>query len=112
MNLIKRAPRDKEHPYVQVSKQPLDDKALSLSGKGLLVFILSKPDDWQVYVDALAKELKESKNTVARYINELIERRYCVRTLRSRGTGGTFSGYDYIFFETLEQREEWGNEHA
>ena len=112
MNLIYRAPRGKDCPYVIMARQTLYDTALSLKGKGLLTFILSKPDDWQVHVDALSRELKESKNTIAGILNELITLGYCIRQRALRGETGRFGGYDYIFFETLEQREEWDTEHG
>jgi predicted transcriptional regulator len=108
MNLIYKAAKDKDHPYVMILRDTLYDRDLSLKAKGLLVFILSKPDDWQIYVDALAKELKESKNTVGAIINELRDRGYCIRTRRT-GSGGRLDGYNYMIFENLKDREDWEN---
>ena len=106
MNLIYRSTKDKEHPYVMVLRETLYDKNLSLKAKGLLCFILSKPTDWQIYVIALAKELKESKNTIASTLKELIDTGYCVRKYHVR-TEGKFNGFDYIIFESLNERKEW-----
>ena len=112
MNLIYKAQKNAAHPYVMILRETLYDKDLSLKAKGLLCFILSKPDDWHIYVRSLAAELKESKNTVAGIINELIEKRYCVRSVHVRDISGAFAGYDYLVFESMDQRNVWEDKHA
>ena len=107
MNLIYKAKKDAEHPYVMILRETLYDSNLSLKAKGLLCFILSKPDDWHIYVRSLSQELKEDKNTIARILNELIEHGYCLRQTQSRNVQGQYIGYDYIFFESKEEREKW-----
>ena len=37
----------------------LRDKNLSYKAKGLLSFMLSLPDDWEIYVDELIKQFDE-----------------------------------------------------
>ncbi len=112
MNLIYKAKKDADHPYVMILRETLYDLSLSLKAKGLLCFILSKPVDWQIYVTALSKELKESKSTVANTINELIECGYCIRQKHHRNDKGYFQGYDYIFFENKGEREKWKKKHT
>ena len=107
MNLIYRATKDKDHPYVMVLKETLYDKTLSLKAKGLLCFILSKPENWQICVTGLSTELKESRNTVANTLNELISAGYCLRQKHERTEHGYFKGYDYIVFESLSERKIW-----
>ena len=111
MNLIYRAAKNKEHPYVMILKKTLYDTNLSLKAKGLLCFILSKPDDWKIYIDALARELLESRNTIATTLRELIQKGYCIRQKSVRTEAGKFTGYDYIVFESLEERKVWNNEY-
>ena len=112
MNLIYRATKDKDHPYVMVLKETLYDKTLSLKAKGLLCFILSKPDDWKIFIDALSRELLESRNTIASILNELIDKGYCLRQRSLRTEKGKFTGYDYIIFESLEERKAWNEKHS
>ena len=112
MNLIYKAQKNAAHPYVMILRETLYDKNLSLKAKGLLCFILSKPDDWQIYVRSLAAELMESKNTVGSIINELIEKGYCVRSERNREKSGAYNGYDYMVFESLQQRKELEDKHV
>ena len=107
MNLIYKAPHDKAHPYVMIQRETLYDANLTLKAKGLLCFILSKPDDWQVYVRSIADEIKEDKNTVARILNELIAEGYCLRQKHTRNVHGQYIGYDYIFFESKGEKEKW-----
>ena len=107
MNLIYRAKKDVAHPYVMILRDAVYDINLSLKAKGLLCFILSKPDDWQVYVRSIAAEVKEDKNTVSRILNELIAEGYCIRQRHNRNVQGQYIGYDYIFFESKGEKEKW-----
>ena len=57
--MIIRFKKDTDNPYVMIRKEMLLDKALSLKAKGLLAFLLSKPDDWQIYLDKLEQGAKD-----------------------------------------------------
>ncbi len=112
MNIIYRAPKDAQHPFVMVLRDTLYDQRLSLKAKGLLCFILSKSDGWHINIRGLATELKESKNAIAGVLNELIEHRYCIRGERERGPDGLFLSYNYIVFESAEERKKWEKKHG
>ena len=43
---IIRAPRSAEHPYFACRRAPAQDEALSWEARGVLWYLLSKPDDW------------------------------------------------------------------
>ena len=109
--MIKREPKDAEHPYTMIDNGVFDDPDLSLKAKGLLAYLLSKPDDWKFYVDQLARCLKEHRNTIARIMQELIDAGYCERT-EIRGKDGRFSGYDYDVYETKIRAQEYSTGHA
>jgi len=94
---IFRVAHDRENPYLQVSKEMLRDPELSLKAKGLLSFMLAKPDDWSTYLAKLASELKESRNCIARIVEELRAQGYCERTTIKEGN--LIAGYDYAFHE-------------
>ena len=49
--------------YTKVSNELLKDKELSLPAKGLLITMLSLPDDWSYSTLGLTSIVKESKNT-------------------------------------------------
>lgn len=58
-------------PFTQVANDVLNDKNLSLNAKGLYAYIYSKPNGWDFSYIRIASELKESKNSVLKYIQEL-----------------------------------------
>ncbi len=112
MNLIYKAKKDAAHPYVMILRETLYDIDLSLKAKGLLCFILSKPNDWNIYAEGLAKELNHSKTAILNILNELINQGYCIRKRHPRNENGYWQGYDYIFFESRGERKKWEGKFA
>ncbi len=95
VNIIRIKKRD--NPFVQIDKGPLNDPELSLKAKGLLAYLLSMPDDWQIYVRELSKHHKDGKYSVGQALNELIKAGYCRRQKRMQGN--LICGYEYRIFE-------------
>lgn len=96
--MIKRAPRPQANFYV-LSKSISEDKRLSWAARGLLVYLLGKPDNWQVSVQALVDEVADSAKPTRRdgtyaLVDELIECGYITRTA-NRGSDGRMHGYIY-----------------
>lgn len=87
----------KENPYVQIDKTVLNDARLSWKAKGLMAFLLSKPDHWEINVKNLIKQAKDGKEAVYSGINELITFGYIVRA-ESRHKG-RFSQIVYLIYE-------------
>ena len=102
--MIIRFKKDSENPYVMVYKGMPEDELLSLKAKGLLLYILTKPDDWQIYIKQLASKLKESTNTIARIIRELRKQGYCHRT-KIREVNGILTGYEYNIYEKRREKD-------
>ena len=96
--MIIRFQKGTENPYVMIRKDMFEDPDLSLKAKGLLGYILTKPDDWKIYIDEFAARLKENRHTVGRIFQELIDNGYCERN-EIRGEDGRFEGYDYTVYE-------------
>lgn len=87
----------RENPYVQIDKTVLNDERLSWKAKGLMAFLLSKPDDWEINIANLIKQSKDGKESVYSTITELIQYGYIVRnTTRNRGR---FARIEYLIFE-------------
>lgn len=57
--------------YTVIDNAVIFNDELSPSARFLLVFCLSKPNDWNFSVRGLSEELGLSKNTVAKLANEL-----------------------------------------
>jgi hypothetical protein len=45
----------RENPFVQIDKSVFEDNAISWKAKGILGYLLTKPNDWKIYVDEIAK---------------------------------------------------------
>lgn len=100
---IVRAPRPASKFYV-LDKQISEDKRLSWAARGLLVYLLGKPDHWKVSVAALVNETAGSAKTTGRdgvysLLRELEAAGY-LRKAQGRRTGGRFDQNDYIVSES------------
>jgi hypothetical protein len=105
---IIRVEKDKENPYVMVNKEYLDNKKLSFKAKGLLTYLLSKPDDWSVYVEQLKQTSKDNRSSVDSAIKELIKYKYVKRIARKKDKG-QFKGYDYTVYENPLRKNRNGS---
>lgn len=100
----------RENPYVQIDKTGLNDTQLSWKAKGLLCYLLSLPDDWQIYLNELKNHSSDGRDSTASAINELIKYGYCSREV-NRDSRGRLKGYVYQIYEvplseTLEHTED------
>jgi hypothetical protein len=95
--LIRRGERPQAN-FTILSNELLQDERLSYRARGVLVEILSHPDNWRVSRELLAKRGKEGRNAVGTAINELIECGYATREKR-QGKNGKWETevvvYDY-----------------
>lgn len=98
----------RENPYVMIDKYGLNDERLSWKAKGLLAYLLSKPDDWQVYESDLIKRAADGRDSVRTGLRELEKFGYLSRR-QIRGENGSFGHMEYIVYErpiTLDDTEE------
>ena len=72
----------------------IEDSNLSFKAKGLLLYILSRPDKWAFSAERLAMAAKDGKESVKSGLQELVNTGYLVRT-QTFDEHGMFSGYDY-----------------
>ncbi|UFJ41344.1 helix-turn-helix domain-containing protein [Brevibacillus humidisoli] len=93
----------RENNFVQIDKTPINDKRLSWKAKGLLVYLLSKPDDWTIMIDDLVKHAKDGRDSVRTGLTELEQNGYLLRYQR-RKDKGEFGSMEYHVFE-LPQTE-------
>ncbi|MEX6346763.1 helix-turn-helix domain-containing protein [Staphylococcus ureilyticus] len=84
--------------YFIASKHYVEDENISWKAKGIMSYLFSKPNDWQIYQTQLEKVSKDGKASVRSTINELINNGYMTRQSR-RKTNGDFDGYDYTLHE-------------
>lgn len=98
-DFIKRAKRKSN--FTTVNNDYLQDVNLSWKAKGLITYIMSLPDDWQLNISDLKNRSKDGRDSTANGVNELIENGYCFR-VKQRNSGGMFVGYDYTVSDIKE----------
>lgn len=97
MSVVKIKKRD--NPFVQIDKRCLDDERLTWAAKGILAYLLSKPDDWEVKMSDLQKKAKKAgRDFVQNCMNELKEVGYATLET-SRKKDGTLAGKKWVVTE-------------
>lgn len=95
-NII-RVKKNKENPYVMIYKESLADSNLSWDAKGLYAYLLSLPDDWNIYVSELIKHTSSGRDHTYSVINELLENGYMEKV--QYRCEGKILGLNYTVFE-------------
>ncbi len=75
--------------WAPVSRRALDDEGLSLACKGLLGWLLTRPDDFKIKVWYVQKHLKIGQDKWQKLRNELEKAGY-LRVKKFKGEGGKF----------------------
>lgn len=81
-----------------ISKDLIIDNTLSWGATGLLCYLLTLPDDWNIYINDLKNRKTNGRDSTRNLISELIDQNYIIRK-PNRNNNGQFSGYDYYVFE-------------
>lgn len=84
--------------FVTVHKNFIHDNKISWKAKGILLYLLSRPDDWQVYETELVKHTSDGLSSLKSGIKELEEVGYIQRS-RKRDEKGRLKEYEYSVFE-------------
>lgn len=100
---IRRAKKDADNPYKAMRRATFEDSRLSWEARGVLAYILVKPDNWKINVANLVNQAPGGRDRVYRIINELIDCGYVQRT--EVRISGKIAGYDYIVFEEPHTEE-------
>lgn len=103
---IKRSPRP-ESNFVIVSKAVTEDRRLSWAARGVLVYLLGKPDHWVIRMSELVDHTSELKGAWTRrdgmrtIIGELMRAGY-LTVSQDRGDGGKFDAVTYIAHDAAQ----------
>ncbi len=84
--------------FVTIHKGFIQDSNLSWKAKGLLLYLLSRPDDWKIYETELVKHTSDKLSSLKSGIKELEKTGYIERK-RKRDDKGRLQGYDYEVYE-------------
>lgn len=93
--MIIRSARPPE-TYTRIDNDTINDNALDWRELGLLVYLLSKPNHWEVSITHLAKQRKSGKDAIRVALNFLIDAGYVMR--KKRGDGNV----DYVIYDTKQ----------
>jgi hypothetical protein len=93
--------KKRDDPYVILDKLFLSNNALSWKAKGLLAYLLSKPDDWQIAENDLIRQSKDGRDAVRAGLRELEIHGYLTRR-QIRVSGGKFARTEYVVYERPE----------
>lgn len=71
---------ERRHRFTTVHRDTINDKTLSLRARGLLIWLLDKPDDWRVNSTAIERECTEGREAIRASLSELEKAGYIERT--------------------------------
>lgn len=84
--------------FTVIPNDLLQNPELSIFARGLLVFILSLPSNWEIRVAQIAAKFDESEHKILKALRELIELGYCKREPLRKD--GRLHGQQYIITDT------------
>jgi hypothetical protein len=91
--------KKQKNPYTSISRVLLQDPKLTFEARGLASYVLSKPDNWEIDVDALIRESPAGRDAIYHMIRELCVQGYLIREkYRERGK----FQYRYTLYESKE----------
>ena len=83
-----------------VDNKVIEDERLSFKARGLLIYMLSKPDDWKFYTEELAKRSnKDGISAIKTALNEIEDTGYLTRK-QGHKKNGQFTSQDWILTDT------------
>jgi hypothetical protein len=88
---------NREH-FTIIDNDAVQDITLSFKARGLLAYLMSLPDDWQIYEQEITKHTTDGIKAVRSGIKELIFTGYISRSSQ-RNESGQFIGYEYLVYD-------------
>jgi hypothetical protein len=95
---IFRTMKNEDNPFVMIDRRPIENPALSWKAKGILAYLLSRPDNWIVRLGDLVKRSPDGVYAIRGAINELQKAGH-VNRKAVRDTDGTFLRYELEVYE-------------
>lgn len=97
MNSMFRTQKNAENPFTMVDNRMVNDDRLSFGAKGVLLYLLSKKDDWTPILVDIEKHNSRKEHYVRSAVKELIDYGYIERKrIREKGK---FIGTQYTVYE-------------
>ena len=90
---------DKSRDFTVVANCVFKDRSLSAKAKGILVEMLSLPENWDYTLKGLTTLFSDGIDSIRQGINELEKHGYIMRE-RKRDARGRLGGMEYVIYET------------
>ena len=74
---------NKKENFTTIHNKLINDSKISLKAKGIMLYMLSKPENWKYIPKEIAKNSKDGLDSVYSGIKELIEAGYVSRVRHS-----------------------------
>jgi len=90
--------RKRQNPFVQIDRRIPENQNLTWKAKGLLSYLLSRPDDWNINMTDLVKRSLDSTTSVKSGIKELKKNGY-VQSICFKNHKGQIYKWEYVVYE-------------
>ncbi len=90
------------HNFVIIDKTFLDDARLSYKAKGIMAYLLSKPDNWKVIIRDLINHSRDGRDSVYAGLKELKECGYYYKE-PVRNEKGVVTHWESVIYELPEE---------
>lgn len=101
---IKRAAPG-QNPFTVILNDVINDDRLGADGLGVLVYLISKPADWEVKVSDLRRQFGIGRDKAYKILGHLVELGYAKR-YQGRDDAGGFSDNNYLIFDRIDPLPE------
>ena len=94
---IFRTVKSKDNPFVMIDRRPIDNAALSFKAKGILTYLMSRPDGWEVSVKDLFNHATDGEDAIRSGLAELRKAghmKYVQERVKGRITGMVIEVYE------------------
>lgn len=85
--------------FTMVKNDVLRSKNLTIEERGLLVYLLSLPEDWVLYKSKLHENMPDSKGTIDRVFKGLQEKGYIISVKVIDAQTKVFKGWNHVVYE-------------
>lgn len=94
----------KERNYTVLDNTFIQDASLSWKAKGLMTYLLSLPDDWEIHLSEIEKHSTDGKAALRSAINELKEHGYLMAEQKRKDN--RFAEMIYVIIENPAENEK------
>jgi hypothetical protein len=92
--------------FTVVPNEPVNDEALTFEALGLLTYLLSRPDNWQVKLSQLRIRGGLGRDKAQKLMRQLIDAGYVVRRQARVENSKQFQDYEYVVYDCPQFQKE------